>query len=462
MLAGDLSAEKKTPRYAGNFKLVEFTTWISLFNINYFMAVDGISMPLVLLTAILSVLALFASFTTASVMKRGFKGYLALFLLLETGLLGVFVSLDFFLFYVFWEVVLLPMSFLLGIWGSREKKHLFGKLIEGRIYSSLKFFIDTLVGSVIMLLVMLFTYFETGTFNLLVLMNQLPNLTLDVQKILFMGLFVAFAIKVPLFPFHTWLPDAHVDAPTPISMILAGVLLKMGGYGFFRFSYPMLPDAASYFIWFVVIIALINIIYGALAAMGQKDFKKLVAYSSISHMGYVLLGLAAMTSLSANGAVMQMFNHGITSAMMFFVVGVLYERSHHRKIDDFGGMALTMPYFAGFATIAFFASLGLPGLNGFISVAMVFLGSFQAEPLRIVVIIASLGIVLTAAYLLWAWQRIFHGTHKKPEYETYPDLNRWEWATLAPLAALCLLVGILPHLVVNLIDPAVNYLVSLF
>ena len=422
-------------------------------------------MPLVLLTAILSLLALFASFTTSASMSRAFKGYLALFLLLETGLLGVFVSLDFFLFYVFWEIVLLPMYFLIGIWGSRDKKHIFGKLIEGRIYSALKFFIYTLIGSVMMLLAMLYIYNKSGdfgfnTFNILVLMNWLPQLTLGIQNWLFIAMFIGFAVKVPLFPFHTWLPDAHVDAPTPISMILAGVLLKMGGYGFFRFSYTWFPDAGAYFVWLVAIIAIINIIYGALAAMGQRDFKKMVAYSSISHMGYMLLGLAAMTSMSMNGAAMQMFNHGISSAMMFFVVGVLYERAHHRKIDEFGGIALSLPWYAGLATVAFFASLGLPGLNGFISEAMVFIGSFQFAPMRVIVVIASLGIILTAVYLLWSWQRIFHGTHKKAEYAKFKDLNKWEWATLAPLAFGCLLIGILPALLINVIDPAVNYIVQ--
>ncbi len=433
-------------------RYVEYSSWIERFNINYFLGVDGLSLPLLILTALLSVLCIYYSFS----IETGVKAYMALFLILEAGILGVFSSLDFFLFYVFWEVVLLPMYFLIGFWGGPR-----------RIYASIKFFIYTLAGSVIMLVAMLALYFHAGqnSFNILTLIGASPGFEREFQTWIFIGLFAGFAIKVPVVPFHTWLPDAHVQAPTAISMMLAGVLLKMGGYGFFRFSYTMAPDVSrsKEFVLFIGILGLINLVYGALCAMAQKDFKSLVAYSSVSHMGYVLLGLAAMTDAGFQGAAFQMLNHGVSSAMMFLLVGIVYERAHHRDLDNFGGMGLQMPYYTGFAIIGFFASLGLPGLNGFISEFLVFQGSFQSATFwqgssivfglpRWIVYAALPGIVLTAGYILWTIQRVFLGAAKKEEYKHFPDLSFREVICLVPLAFLCIYLGVNPGIVLHYMD----------
>ncbi len=437
----------------------EWAPWIELFNVNYFIAVDGLSLPLIWLTALLALLCLVYSWNT----EKGTKGYYILFLLLETGLLGVFCALDFFLFYVFWEIVLLPMYFLIGVWGG-----------ENRLYAAIKFFIYTLVGSVIMLICMLVLYYqsEPNTFNLLSLMTVVPGsdwFPSGLQWWLFLGLFVGFAIKVPVFPFHTWLPDAHVEAPTAVSVMLAGILLKMGGYGLFRISYPMLPDAAAsnFFIALLAILGMINIVYGAFCALAQKDFKRLVAYSSVSHMGYVLLGLAAMTYYGVNGAALQMFNHGVSSAMMFFLVGVIYDRAHHRDLTRFGGIGLQMPWYTGLATLGFFASLGLPGLNGFISEFMCFVGAWGGNEQvslvagtvgahgigsRWIVVVSLLGVILTACYILWTIQRVFLGKIRNEEYKKFPDLSFREVFALAPLGALCVLLGVWPKILIDFMD----------
>ncbi len=437
----------------------EWAPWIELFNVNYFIAVDGLSLPLIWLTALLSLLCLVYSWNT----EKGTKGYYILFLLLETGLLGVFCALDFFLFYVFWEIVLLPMYFLIGVWGG-----------ENRLYAAIKFFIYTLVGSVIMLICMLVLYYgsEPNTFNLLALMTVVPGgewFPSGLQWWLFLGLFVGFAIKVPVFPFHTWLPDAHVEAPTAVSVMLAGILLKMGGYGLFRISYPMLPDAAAsnFFIALLAVLGMINIIYGAFCALAQKDFKRLVAYSSVSHMGFVLLGLAAMTYYGVNGAALQMFNHGVSSAMMFFLVGVIYDRAHHRDLTRFGGIGLQMPWYTGLATLGFFASLGLPGLNGFVSEFLCFVGAWGGNDQvslvagtvgahgigsRWIVVVSLLGVILTACYILWTIQRVFLGKIRNEEYKKFPDLSFREVFALAPLGALCVLLGVWPKILIDFMD----------
>ena len=440
----------------------EWAPWISLFNVNYFLAVDGLSLPLILLTTLLSVLCLVYSWT----IEKGTKGYYVLFLLLETGLLGVFCALDFFLFYVFWEVVLLPMYFLIGVWGGKN-----------RLYAAIKFFIYTLVGSVVMLICMLVLYYtaEPNTFNLLTLMTVVPGgewFTTGLQWWLFLGLFVGFAIKVPVFPFHTWLPDAHVEAPTAVSVMLAGVLLKMGGYGLFRISYPLLPDAAAsdFFVALLAVLGMINIVYGAFCALAQKDFKRLVAYSSVSHMGYVLLGMAALTYYGVNGAALQMINHGVSSAMMFLLVGVVYDRAHHRDLTRFGGLGLQMPWYTGVATVGFFASLGLPGLNGFISEAMCFLGAWGGDgdnqsslissadgiDSRWIVIVSLLGVILTACYILWTIQRVFLGKITNEEYKKFPDLSFREVFALAPLGALCIILGVYPSILIDFMDGSLS------
>ncbi len=438
-------------RTTAGFQFIERTHWIKMFNIDYHLGIDGISITMVLLTALLCFICIFASWG----IKKGVKGYFVMFLLLDTGMMGVFCSLDFFLFYVFWEVMLLPMYFLIGIWGGPRRE-----------YAAIKFFLYTLLGSVMMLLVMLAFYFfsrdpATGkhTFDLVLLQQQnvhIGPLTLTwVRNLCWIGLYIGFAIKVPVFPFHTWLPDAHVEAPTAISVILAGILLKMGTYGLLRISYPLLPDASQYFAMFLAVMGMVNIIYGALCAMAQKDLKKLVAYSSISHMGFVMLGMASFTSEGINGAVLQMFNHGTITAMLFLIVGVIYDRAHHRDIDGFGGLAHQMPRFAVITGIAFFASLGLPGLSGFISEALVFLGSFQTY--RLITIFSATGVILTAAYILWTMQRMFLGKLNE-KYNTLPDINGRELFTLVPLAIIVFIVGVYPMPVLDLIKTSLDHL----
>ena len=440
-------------RSVSGFQFVEHYEWIKNFNIEYFMGVDGLSVPMVLLTAFLSFLCIIASWK----IDKAVKGYFALFLLLEAGMMGVFVSLDFFLFYVFWEVMLLPMYFLIGIWGGPRKE-----------YAAIKFFLYTLAGSVLMLLAMIAFYYNvsdpvTGghTFNMLHMMDQANHGgILDVSNIRFViwiALFIGFAIKVPIFPFHTWLPDAHVEAPTAVSVILAGVLLKMGTYGILRISYPILPDQAVNFMIPLAILGAINILYGAFCAMAQSDMKKLVAYSSVSHMGYVLLGMAAMNSTGVNGAVFQMFNHGTITAMMFLCVGVIYDRAHHRDIDGFGGLGLQMPVYTTVFSFALFAAVGLPGLSGFVSEAMVFLGAFPVH--RTIAIVSALGIVIGAAYVLWMLQRVFLGP-KNDKYDGLPDISARELFTLVPIGLLVLLLGIYPMPVLDLMKASLNHLVK--
>jgi len=440
-------------RGSAAFQFVEHYSWIKAFNIEYFMAVDGLSVPMVVLTTFLSFLCIIASWK----IDKAVKGYMALFLLLETGMLGVFCALDFFLFYIFWEVMLLPMYFLIGVWGGPRKE-----------YAAIKFFLYTLAGSVLMLLAMIAFYFNvqnpvTGehTFNMLYMMDQANhsdwlNLT-NIRHIIWIALFIGFAIKVPIFPFHTWLPDAHVEAPTAVSVILAGILLKMGTYGILRISYPILPDAALWFSLPLAILGAVNIIYGACCAMAQSDMKKLVAYSSISHMGYVLLGMSAFTTQGINGAVFQMFNHGCITAMLFLCVGVIYDRAHHREINGFGGLGLQMPVYTSVFSFALFAALGLPGLSGFVSEALVFLGAFPVY--RTITMISAIGIVIGAAYVLWMLQRVFLGP-KNPKYDDLPEISTREMFTLVPIGLIVLLLGVYPMPVLDLMRVTLNNLIK--
>ncbi len=459
----------------GTLHHVERAPWITAktFEIEYLLGIDGLSFPLVVLTTLIGFLACLASWNFDSwKINKGVRAYFTLFLLLETGMLGVFVALDFFLFYVFWEVMLLPMYFLIGVWGGPRRE-----------YAAIKFFLFTLAGSVLMLVVLVAMYFYSdaaieaaggsvpsayraaeghvvthGTFDLIELStNPTIQAHLAANSTLFLGfrfaplmfvfLFIGFAIKLPCVPVHTWLPDAHVEAPTPISMILAGVLLKMGGYGFLRLCYPILPTAGGELAFYVALIGVVSIIYGALCAMAQTDFKKLVAYSSVSHMGYVLLGIAVMTEAGFQGAMFQMIAHGISSPMCFFLVGVIYERAHHREINRFGGLWLTMPKYGSLATIGFFASLGLPGLCGFIGEVWVLLGTFAARdkyswavPMAI---LAASGVILTAGYILWLIRRVYLG-RERDEYAGYPDATGRETFILAPMAVLCIALGVFP------------------
>ena len=444
-------------RTTAAMQFTERVDWIPMFNIQYSMGIDGISVLMVLLTALISFICIFASWGV----EKGVKGYFSLFLILETGMMGVFCAMDFFLFYVFWEVMLLPMYFLIGIWGGPRRE-----------YAAIKFFMYTLVGSVLMLIVMLVMYFNvtdpaTGkhTFDLLVLKNQEARhgvlLTDSVRLVCFIALFIGFAIKVPVFPFHTWLPDAHVEAPTAISVILAGILLKMGTYGLFRISFPLLPDMANYCGYGMAFLGVVNIVYGALCAMAQDDLKKMVAYSSVSHMGYCLLGMGAMTTAGFNGAMMQMFTHGTITAMLFLCVGVIYERVHHRWISRFGGLATIVPVYTGFVTFAFFASLGLPGLSGFIAEAMCFIGSWQNGTPRFhnLTLFATLGILLGAAFHLWALQRMFLGEKNKiytEQYHHVTEINGREIFCLVPLAITVLVVGIYPNIVIDLMNKSLS------
>lgn len=429
-------------------KAIQFTegpfNWISTFNIQYYLGLDGLSVTMVILTALISTICIIASWK----IEKQVKGYFFLFLLLEIGMMGTFVALDFFLFFVFWEVMLLPMYFLIGIWGGPRRE-----------YAAIKFFLYTMAGSVLMLLVMLAMYFYSDghTFNMIALQDQ--NLHLGplsshgFRMACWIGLFIAFAIKVPVFPFHTWLPDAHVEAPTAVSVILAAVLLKMGTYGFLRFNYQMFPDITVELIYWIAVLGVINIIYGALVAMAQKDFKKLIAYSSISHMGFVLLGISSFTSEGINGAVLQMFNHGTITAQLFLIVGIIYERAHHRNLDGFGGLATTMPRYAVWTTIAFFAAVGLPGLSGFISEVLIFLGAFQAWPWLTAISVTS--VVLTAGYMLWTLQRVYLGKENE-KYKNLPDISRREALCLAPLAIIVIILGVYPKPILDMMVVSLN------
>jgi NADH-quinone oxidoreductase subunit M len=443
---------------ASQFQFVEHYVWIPSINVDYYLGADGISIPMLMLTSLISFLAVIASFG----IEKQVKGYMALFLLLETGMMGTFASLDFFLFYVFWELMLLPMYFLIGIWGGPRKE-----------YAAIKFFLYTLAGSLLMLVAMIALYFNTAAdpvtgkhcFNLLTFMNQAGHSTwlkqFDIRILMFLGLFIGFAIKVPLFPFHTWLPDAHVEAPTAISVILAGILLKMGTYGMMRIAFPIFPDVTRYFVYPMAVLGVINIIYGAMCALAQSDLKKMVAYSSVSHMGFCLLGMAALTPLGMVGASFQMVAHGIVTSMLFLLVGVVYDRAHHRQIDGFGGIAAVVPVYTFFVTVAFFGSLGLPGLPGFLAEQLVFLGAFSAAfaGFKALVIISTFGIIIGAAYHLWALQRVFLGP-LNPKYAGLAEINGRELFTLVPLAVAALFIGCYPMPILNLMNASMVKLVD--
>jgi NADH-quinone oxidoreductase subunit M len=430
---------------AEGMQFVERASWIKSLNIQYLLGIDGISLLLILLTTLLTFLATLSSW---SAVKDRLKEYYIFLLLLEVGMIGVFVSMDFILFYVFWEVMLVPMYFLIGIWGGERK-----------LYAAIKFFLYTLFGSVLMLVAILVIYFNYGTFDVMAIMETGKFLPIAVQSWVFLAFFLGFAIKVPMFPFHTWLPDAHVEAPTAGSVILAGVLLKMGTYGFVRFSLPLFPEACKKYMPFIVVLALISIVYGALVSLMQKDMKKLIAYSSVSHMGFVMLGIFVFTPTALKGAVIQMINHGISTGALFLIVGVIYERRHTRLISEFGGLSSAMPIYAAVFLIITMSSIGLPALNGFIGEFMILMGTFPVNFTW--ALVASTGIILGAGYMLWLYQRVMFGKLENPANAGLKDLSLREFATFLPLLIMAFWIGIGPKPFLNVLDKPVEKIVKI-
>ena len=415
--------------------------WYEPWGISWSLGMDGVSMPMVLLTAVLVPIALVAS---TSITKRT-KEFVVYTLLLEAGMIGVFLALDLFLFFVFFEAILIPMYFIIGIWGS-----------DRRIYAAMKFFIFTAFGSALMfagIIALAVTHadqFGSPSFAFADLMNV--QLSTGAERWLFAAFALAFAIKVPLFPLHTWLPDAHTEAPTAGSVLLAGVLLKLGTYGLLRFNLSLFPQASVDAIWIMGVLAVIGIVYGAIVAIVQPDLKRLVAYSSVSHLGFIVLGTFALTSGSLQGAVIQNVNHGLTTGALFLLVGMLYERRHTKQISDFGGLQKVMPVFAGFFLFMVFASIGLPGLNGFVGEFLILIGSFTTLPA--LAVFAAIGVVLAAIYMLWAYERVFTGAPDNEENKVLSDLSIREISLLAPLAALVLVIGLYPNILLDKIAPS--------
>ncbi len=437
------------------FQFATRAEWIPTVGAQYLFGVDGFSVLLILLTTLLGFIAVYSSYSAITERQ---KEYYVFLLLLQTGMMGVFCSLDFVLFYVFWEVMLVPMYFLIGVWGGPRK-----------LYAAIKFFLYTLVGSVLMLVGILALYFynadglaaigltglgNEATFEVPKLFAIAPQIPPDLQFWVFLAFFVGFAIKVPMFPFHTWLPDAHVEAPTAGSVILAGVLLKMGTYGFVRFSLPLLPDATVKAVWWVGALAIVAIVYGALVSMAQKDMKKLIAYSSVSHMGFVMLGMFALNTAGLKGSILQMVNHGVSTGALFLLVGIIYERRHNRMIAEYGGLAKVMPLYAMFFMIITMSSIGLPTLNGFIGEFTILIGAFHHS--WVWALFAASGIVLGAGYMLWMYQRVFFGELTNDKNKGLSDLNLREQWTLIPLVVLAFWIGLYPKPFFRLMEPTVD------
>ncbi len=425
----------------------EKSAWLG-YGISYHLGIDGISLYLVLLTTFLLPIAVLSSWTY---IEKRIKEYLIFLLLLETGIIGVFVSLNLFLFYVFWEAMLIPMYFLIGVWGGPR-----------RIYATLKFVLMTMFGSLLMLVAIfvLYVYYyrATGIYSFNILDHYQLLLNPGVQAWLFLAFALAFAIKVPMFPFHTWLPDAHVEAPTAGSVLLAAVLLKMGTYGFLRFALPLFPDAVDRFLPLLVGLSLIGIIYGGLMALIQKDVKSLVAYSSVSHMGLIMLAVFALNVEGIEGAIYQMLNHGLSTGALFLIVGILYERAHTRLIKDFGGVSRQMPVFAAFFLVCMLSSVGLPGLNGFVGEVLCLFGVFRVSPLQAVFAVTT--VILAAAYLLWMYQRVMHGPITNEKVKTFKDMNRREIIYLVPIVVMMFWMGIYPQTFLRKMDTSVVHLLN--
>jgi NADH-quinone oxidoreductase subunit M len=431
------------------FQFVERVEWVRGWGISYHLGVDGISLLLVMLTTLLFPLCFLASGNV----KTRLKEYVVALLLTEWAILGVFLALDLVLFYIFWEAVLIPMYLLIGVWG-----------YERRIYATIKFFLFTLAGGLLMLVGIVALHLgvraATGeaTFSYLEWLAAAPQLALGIQAWIFAALAVGFAIKVPMFPFHTWLPDAHTEAPTAGSVILAGVLLKMGTYGFIRFSIPLFPEIAERAVPYMMAAAVIGILYGAAVSAVQSDLKRLVAYSSVSHLGFVMLGLFSFTLQGAQGSMLQMVNHGLSTGALFMLVGMLYDRRHTRAIADFGGLAAVAPVYSGVFLLVALSSLGLPGLNGFVGEFFILLGTFEAN--RLAAVLGTGGVLGAAIYLLWAYQRTFHGPVTSDANRVLKDLTPRERLVLAPLVALIVLIGVWPRPFLERMEPAVAKAVS--
>ena len=433
---------------SGDFQFIERHAWIPTFGISYVVGVDGISLLLLVLTGFLTPLALLGSWES---IQRKTRAFCIVVLLLESAMMGVFISLDLFLFYVFWDAMLIPMYFLIGIWG-----------YERRVYAAVKFILYTLGGSVLMLLAILslasLHNAATGSYSFDLQKIYALQIPPSEQGWLFLAFALAFAIKVPIFPFHTWLPDAHVEAPTAGSVILAGVLLKMGTYGFVRFAFPLFPDAAAQFAPYLAVLAVVGIVYGALVAMVQPDMKKLVAYSSVSHLGFVVLGICAMDTQGVQGAVYQMLSHGVSTGGLFLVVGMLVDRRHTRLISEYGGLKKVMPHLVAAFLILTLASIGLPGLSGFVGEFLILLGVFRWSPPLATV--AATGVILSATYMLWMFQRVNYGPVTNEKNTGLRDLSPREWAILVPIIAVAVLMGVMPNLFLRPIEPSVNRMLN--
>ncbi len=425
-----------------DFQFEENTPWLPEFGIGYHLGVDGISIFFLLLTTLLVPICIISCWDAV---KTRVREYMIAFLVLETLMIGVFCSLDLLMFYIFFEGQLIPMFLIIGIWGGAR-----------RVYSAYKFFLYTLVGSVLFLLAILFMYFQAGTTDIPTLMNEVWSPA--VQTWLWLALFASFAVKLPMWPFHTWLPDAHVEAPTAGSVILAGILLKMGGYGFLRFSLPMFPDASEFFMPFVFSLSVVAVIYTSLVALMQKDMKKLIAYSSVAHMGIVTIGLFTFNGQGIEGGIFQMLSHGVVSAALFLIVGVIYDRMHSREISDYGGLVHRMPVYAFVFMVIMLASIGLPATSGFVGEFLIFVGAFQVNTW--VAMLGLTGVILGAAYMLWLYRRVIFGELKKENLKTITDLNMREIGFFAPLVVLALFMGIYPKPFLDVLHVSVENLVQ--
>ena len=431
----------------GGFQFMEKVPWIAAgpFQMNYHLGVDGISLWLVMLTTFIMPIAILSTYTAV---EEKVKEYMICLLLLEVGMIGTFVAIDLFLFYIYWEVMLIPMYFMIGIWGGKN-----------RIYAAVKFFIYTMVGSLLMLVALIVLYFKAGGGDFSIL--RFWDLQLDpaTQIWMFLAFALAFAIKVPMFPLHTWLPDAHTEAPTAGSVILAAVMLKCGTYGYVRFAMPLFPEATAQFTPLIATLSVIGIVYASLVAMVQQDVKKLVAYSSVAHLGFVMLGVYALNTQGVTGGMLQMLNHGVSTGALFLIVGFIYERRHTRQISDFGGLAKQMPIFATIFMIVTFSSIGLPGTNGFVGEFLVLMGAFESS-LRWYAIIATTGVILSAVYMLWMFQRVMFGELNNPKNQVLKDLNAREIAIMLPLIFLIFFMGVYPRPFIDSMAPSIERLIK--